>query len=103
VIHVIATVELQPAMRERFLQEFAKVVPDVQRESGCIEYGGAVDVASGIPVQGPLRDNVVMVVEKWASLDALKAHLTAPHMLAYRAKVKELVVGTTLLVLEPAG
>jgi quinol monooxygenase YgiN len=49
-----------------------------------------------------VRPDVVVVVEKWASLDHLKAHLTAPHMGEYRIRVKELVTGVSLQVLEPA-
>jgi quinol monooxygenase YgiN len=41
------------------------------------------------------------VIEKWSSLDALKAHAAAPHMAAYRGRVKELVIRTTLQVLSP--
>ena len=47
-------------------------------------------------------DNVVTVVEKWASVEALEAHLMAPHMLEYRKRVKPMVVGTSLEILEPA-
>ena len=71
-------------------------------EDGCIEYGAAVDVPTGLPAQPPVRDHVVVVVEKWRDLPALHAHLTAPHMTAYRARVKDLVISTTLQVLEPA-
>ena len=35
-------------------------------------------------------------------LAALKAHLTAPHMEAYRPRVKHLVRSTALQILEPA-
>lgn len=100
-IHVVATIELQPGVRARFLEEFARLVPEVKAENGCLEYGAAVDVASGSPAQIPLRPDVVTVVEKWTNLDALRAHAVAPHMGAYRARVKELVVKTTLQVLEP--
>jgi len=101
-IHVIATVELAEGKREAFLEEFRKVVPLVRAEPGCLEYGAAVDVPTGIPVQGPPRENVVTIVEKWESVEALRAHLQAPHMLAYRPKVKDFVVGVKLHVLEPA-
>ena len=49
-----------------------------------------------------MRENVVTVIEKWESIEALEAHLMQPHMLEYRKAVKDLVAGTTLLVLEPA-
>jgi quinol monooxygenase YgiN len=44
-----------------------------------------------------------VVVEKWRDLAALEAHLAAAHMTAYRGRVKDLVVQTTLQVLAPAG
>ena len=46
--------------------------------------------------------NYMVVVEKWESLDALNAHLVAPHMGSYREQVKDLVAGMTLQVLQPA-
>jgi quinol monooxygenase YgiN len=101
-IHVIANIELHPGRREAFLVEFHKLVPFVRDEDGCIEYGPAIDIPSGIGAQQPLRDDVVTVIEKWESLEHLKAHLVAPHMTDYRASVREMVIGTKLFVLEPA-
>ena len=101
-IHVIATIQLHPGVRDRFLDEFRKLVPDVRAENGCLEYGAAVDVDSGLGPQLPLRPDVVTVVEKWADLDALRAHAKTPHMGAYRERVKAYVAGTSLQVLEPA-
>ncbi|MBP1777462.1 MAG: hypothetical protein H6Q86_3472, partial [candidate division NC10 bacterium] len=51
--------------------------------------------------QIPLRENVVTIVEKWESLQALHAHLVAPHMATYRERVKDYVVGATLQILDP--
>ena len=101
-IHVIATIEVRPGRCKDLLAEYRRLVPQVLAETGCIEYGPAVDVASGLGVQPPLRENVVVIVEKWESLEALKAHTQAPHMAAYREAVKQIVVGVELLVLEPA-
>jgi quinol monooxygenase YgiN len=101
-IHVIATVELLEGQREAFLQEFRKIVPLVRAETGCREYGPAVDVPSGIAAQAPLRENVVTIVEQWDDLATLKAHLAAPHMLEYRPRVKDLVKSTKLQILRPA-
>jgi len=101
-IHVIATIELVGGQRDSFLNIFRALVPKVRGEAGCLEYGPTVDVATGIAAQGPLRANVVTVVEKWTDLAALKAHLVAPHMEDYRPKVKHLVRSVTLQVLEPA-
>ena len=101
-IHVIATVELAPGTRDKFLAEFRKLIPDVRAEAGCIEYFPAVDTASGLPVQGPSREDIVVVVEKWESLPALETHLIAPHMMEYRPKVKDFVKKVTLQILSPA-
>lgn len=101
-IHVIATIEVAAGKRDAFLVEFHRIVPLVRGEAGCIDYGPAIDVATGIAAQVPLRDSVVTVVERWQSLDALRAHINAPHMGEYRARVKDLVQSVQLQVLQPA-
>lgn len=101
-VHVVATIELIPGARTRFLGEFQQIVPAVHAEDGCLEYGAAVDVPTGLAAQPPVRDHVVVVVEKWRDLPALQAHLVAPHMTVYRERVRDLVISTTLQVLEPA-
>ena len=100
-IFVIATIEVKPGKREAFLAEFNRNVPNVRAEKGCVEYGPTVDAKTDIKAQIPLRENVVTIVEKWEGLQALHAHLAAPHMVAYRERVKDYVVGTTLQILEP--
>jgi quinol monooxygenase YgiN len=101
-IHVIATIETVPGKRDALLAEFHRIVPLVRAEPGCLEYGPTVDVASGLGAQVPLRENVVTIVEKWESVDALKAHSQASHVVEYRGRVKDLVVRTQLQVLRPA-
>jgi quinol monooxygenase YgiN len=100
-IHVIANVEVAAGKRDEFLAEFRRVVPSVRAEAGCLEYGPTVDLPTEIPAQVPPRDNVVVIVEKWESLDALRAHLQAPHMQEYRARVKGLVSRVQIQVLQP--
>jgi len=101
-IHVFATVELSDGKVPDFLAEFGKLVPSVRAEKGCIEYGPAIDIASGIPIQAPVRKNTVVIVEKWSNLEALKAHLAAPHMKTYREAVKGIVRGMTVQILKAA-
>ena len=101
-IIVLATIELHAGKRSGFLEEFRKIVPKVRAEAGCIEYFPATDVSSGLPVQGPPRDDIVVVVEKWESIAALEAHLIAPHMMEYRPKVKDFVKKVSLQILSPA-
>ena len=101
-IVVLATIELQTGQRQAFLAEFHQIVPKVRAEAGCIEYFPAVDYSTGLPVQGPPRDDVVVVCEKWESIAALEAHLIAPHMMEYRPKVKEFIKKVGLQILSPA-
>ncbi len=100
-IHVIATITVKPGKREAFLAEFHRIVPAVHAEAGCLEYGPTVDVASGLSVQGPLRESVAVIIEKWESLAALMAHTQAAHMAAYRMAVKDLVDSVQLQILAP--
>ncbi len=101
-IHVIATIEVNPDARSQFITEFKQLVPMVHAENGCIEYGPAVDAGTDIDAQTEKGPNTVTVIEKWESVDALKAHLVAPHMGEFREKVKDLVAGTTIHILENA-
>ena len=88
--------------RDSFLAEFRKIIPLVHAESGCLEYGPTIDAASDITNQN-VDGNRVTIVEKWESIETLKAHLVAPHMLEYRPKVKDFVVSSELRVLEDAS
>lgn len=101
-VHVIATITAQPGRRDELLAEFHKLVPQVHAEVGCIEYGPAVDVDSGLDAQQSVGDDSFLVIEKWESLQHLHDHLAAPHMAAYREAVKDLISSVTLNVLQPA-
>ena len=101
-IHVVAAIQLVPGRREDFLKEFKAIVPAVLAEKGCVEYVPTIDLETNVGAQPPLRADVVTVVEKWEDIPSLEAHLMAPHMLEYRAKVKDLVQSTQVLILEPA-
>ena len=102
-IHVVAEITVAPGSRDRFLLEFGRLIPAVRAEDGCLEYGGAVDLASGLKAASPVRPDVVTVVEKWSDVPALEAHLRAPHMERYREAVKELVRDVVIRVLAPEG
>lgn len=101
-IYVIAAIELNEGARAKFLEIFKANVPAVKAEAGCIMYEPTVDFNSGLSAQKRCSENVVTIVEGWESMAHLKAHLEAPHMAAYREKVRGLAKGTTLNVLEPA-
>ena len=101
-IYVLATIELVEGKRDEFLQHFRQLVPLVLAEEGCLAYQPTIDIETTISAQGEARANVVTVVEQWESVEALEAHLMAPHMLAFRGQVQGLTAGTTLQITEPA-
>ena len=101
-IHVLATVTCNPGTRESFLKVFNANVPNVLAEDGCVEYGAAVDAATDVAVQPPVRPDVVVVVEKWRDVAALKAHSAAPHMAAYRVAARDYIQSVSLQILDPA-
>lgn len=101
-IYVVATIELQAGRRAAFLEAQRALLPQVRAEAGCLEYTPSVDVAVTDPPRVPLRDDVVVMHEKWESLDTLRAHFTAPHMKSFREQVQDMVIGTKVEVFESA-
>ncbi len=101
-ISVLATIEVKDGQRDAFLKIFKELVPKVLAENGCVEYGPWLDAENAILDPPVMRDNVVIVIEKWESLEALTAHLKAPHMLEFRKATEGLRVGAGLQILGPA-
>ncbi len=100
-VYVIATVELIKGKRGEYLRELKKVVPDVRAEIGCLEYDPAGDVATDIPVQDPVNENVVTIIERWTDIQALKDHLKTHHMKTYREATQSVVKGLRVRILKP--
>ena len=100
-IHVIAVITAKPGQREKILEHFRANVPAVRAEKGCIEYGAAVDADPALGFQAKLGADTFFVVEKWESMDALKAHAAAPHMAAYAGRTKEMVASRLIHILSP--
>ncbi len=100
-VYVIASISVKPEGKAKFLEIFKANMPAVRAEAGCLEYQPTMDTETGLAPQR-LSPSVVTILEKWSSLDALRAHLAAPHMAAYRDKVKDLVTGIELKVLQEA-
>jgi len=100
-ICVIATIELLPGCRENFLAALERLAPQVRAEPGCLEYAPMLDLATNVVDQTP-REQVVTMVEKWGSVEALRAHLSAPHMAEFRKATAAWRRSTTLRILRPA-
>ncbi len=97
-IHVVAMITAQPGKRDELLEAFLQVVPLVHEEKGCVEYQPVVD-ADNPGSQAKLGPDTYMVIEKWDSMDDLRAHAASSHMVDYGKKVGHLVADRKVYVL----
>lgn len=102
-INVVAIITTQPGCREKVLEVFNANVPAVRAENGCVEYGATVDAPDLGRWQTKFGPDTFVVIEKWASAEALSAHAAAPHMAAYAAKVKDMLASRVIHVLTPTA
>ena len=100
-IHVIATIEVKPDGLAEFLDIFRANIPAVLAEDGCISYELTVDDPDSAKLDITPRDSVATVVEAWENIDALAAHLQAPHMKIYKQNTKDLVTNAKVNILKP--
>lgn len=98
-IHVVAIVTAQSGRRSELLDAFAKIVPAVLDEEGCIEYSVIIDRPATEPAFGP---DTVVVVEKWTSMASLQAHGASAHMAKFGEETRDLRKTTDVHVLDPA-
>lgn len=80
-ILVSGTMTVDPADRARALALFEAVARETRREPGCNAYFISWDI------DHPSR---FRVIEEWASLADLNAHLTTPHIAAFMAGLADL-------------
>lgn len=100
-VHVLAIITAKPGMREKVLEAFRANVPAVLAEDGCIEYGAAIDTQQAPAFQTAMGPDTFVVIEKWASVEALKAHAAAPHMQAYGARTRDMLASRVIHILSP--
>ena len=101
-IRVVAIITAKPGQREEILKLFRANVPAVLAEEGCIEYGPVIDADGFGSFQTKMGEDTFVVIETWASADALKAHSAAPHMLAYGKATKDMVASRVIHIFQPA-
>ncbi len=91
-IYVVAEVRLKPGMADKAVAAARKVVAETVKEDGCIFY----DMHRSVNV----ADKIV-VVERWASRDALDRHMHTPHLKAWREAGKEFVLERKVEIITP--
>ena len=98
-INVIAVIQVKSGKNEEFLNIFNAMVPAVRAEDGCLAYQATSDVEFGSPLQ-VIVPNSYTIVEKWNSIEALKAHFAQPHMADFIDKTADIIEKLTLQVTE---
>jgi quinol monooxygenase YgiN len=92
VIYVIAELNIKPGGAEQAAAAARLAVAATVKEDGCITYDMHLSVSD------PTR---LVVVERWASREALDRHLQTPHLKAWRAAGAEFVTGRKVEIITP--
>ena len=103
IVNVVAIITTKPGMRDSVLAAFNANVPAVRAENGCIEYAPTIDTEGVGPFQTEVGRNTFVVIEKWETLAHLMAHAATPHMVAYGAKVKDMLTDRVIHILSSAS
>lgn len=90
-IHSLAFITAHPGRRDELIALWRANAPAVRAEEGCIEYVATIDFPEAGAFQTPVGADTMVIVEKWTSIDALRAHVVAPHMKAYAEKTRDIV------------
>jgi len=100
-VHIVAVIRTKPGLRADVLALFNANVPAVLAEEGCIAYEATVDTENAGPVQTPFGSDTFVVIERWASMEALGAHARSAHMKAYAASTKDMLADRKIHILSP--
>lgn len=70
-IIVAVEVKVDSGAADKVKEAIAKMETATRAEEGCETYAFSVDISD---------DTTIRVIERWRSLDDIKAHMTSPHM-----------------------
>ena len=84
-----------------YISKTLSVVPQVRAENGCRMYTLLKDAKTDWEKPMRFGERTLWMVEKWDSIEALKAHIDAPHMKAFGPTVRNMRKSSTFHVLEP--
>ncbi|MDP5240552.1 putative quinol monooxygenase [Uliginosibacterium sp. 31-16] len=94
-VNLLVLIEVQPGKRDIQIEAFEKLRPLVLAEPGCIQYELFSDAED---------ENKFILVEQWASEEALAAHGKTEHMQAAAARNPSFRAGPARLIkMRPVG
>lgn len=87
-IYVLAFIKTKPGMLSQALAIYREFVPQVlANEPGCEAYVPTTDFDLGLANQ-KIDECMLVVNERWKTIDDFKAHLSMPHTIEFRSKIK---------------
>ena len=84
---IVVTGRLAPANVERARPHMRTVLTATRSEKGCLLFAFGEDV---------LDPGLIRIVERWQDWPSLAAHDKAPHVVAWRAALKEIGVSIAI-------
>ena len=100
-VWVMCRFDLKPETdRAAYIERTKEILDTGRAEKGCCEYRLLGDAATDWEKPQRFGDRTLWMLEKWESVDALKAHLETPHMKAFGPKVSGMRANGTFHVLE---
>ena len=100
-VWVLCRFDLKPeASKADYIAQTKAILDAVRKEQGCLEYRLLGDAETDWEKPQRFGDRTLWMLEKWASVRSLKAHLETPHMKSFGPKVSGLKSGSTFHVLE---
>ena len=100
-VWVLCRFDLKPETdRADYIAQTKAILDTVRKEDGCIEYRLLGDCETDWEKPQRFGDRTLWMLEKWASVNSLKAHLETPHMKTFGPKVRPMRANGTFHVLE---
>jgi quinol monooxygenase YgiN len=92
-IVLIATLTIKSGSAEAVIAAAKPCIDGTRAEPGCVSYD----------LNHSVTDPDTMVfVERWASREAIDAHMRMPHFLAWREKAASLILDRKIEIITPA-
>lgn len=100
-VYVLCRFDLKPdADISDYIGKTRSIIPTVRAENGCRLYALLKDADTDWDKPMRFGERTLWMVEKWDSVEALKAHIAAPHMNAFGPTVRDMRSASTFHVLE---
>jgi len=82
-ILVTGNLRIAPEAMDKAREPMRAMLDATRREDGCLSYAYAEDV---------LEPGLLRISERWLNWQTLEAHLKTPHLMVWRAVLKEIGV-----------